>query len=192
MVNRTLIPICPRAKSWGLIWPDTAPGSDALLECPQYFVGKKVSRLCSMKDATTSEWQTPDFSSCLFEPLVLHYNKFKSLTLGYQNTTGSETIFVFWEILRSRGLPLYPGEGDRILNILAEIERYQHQVDPSNFHTSTEALIRIINRILNDENSILSQQVLRHNFEKLANDRDFYKPIMFRRFCCSFKSHNGT
>ncbi|OAD54805.1 Brain-specific angiogenesis inhibitor 1 [Eufriesea mexicana] len=158
VVNRTLIPICLRGKSWGLIWPDTAPGSDALLECPQYFVGKKVSRLCSMKDATISEWQTPDFSSCLFEPLVLHYNKFKSLTLGYQNTTGSETIFVFWEILRSRSLPLYPGEGDRILNILAEIERYQHQVDPSNLHTSTEALIRIINRILNDENSILSQQ----------------------------------
>ncbi|XP_076756881.1 uncharacterized protein LOC143426987 isoform X2 [Xylocopa sonorina] len=158
VVNRTLIPICPRGKSWGLLWPDTAPGSEALLECPQHFVGKKVSRLCSMKDATTPEWQTPDFSSCLYEPLVLQYNQFKSLTLGYQNTTGSEIIMVFWDILSSRGLPLYPGEGDRILSILAEIGHYQRNIDPSDLYISTEALIRIINRILSDENSILSQQ----------------------------------
>lgn len=159
IVNRTLIPICSRGKSWGLTWPDTAPGSEALLECPRHFVGKKVSRLCSMKDATTPEWQTPDFSSCLYEPLVSRYNKFKSLTLGYQNTTGSETIFTFWKILQSRSLPLYPGEGDRILSILAGIERYQRTIDPSDLHVSTEALIQIINRVLNDESSILSQQV---------------------------------
>lgn len=159
VVNRTLIPICLRGKSWGLIWPDTAPGSEALLECPQHFVGKKVSRLCSMKDATTPEWQTPDFSLCLFEPLVSRYNKFKSLTLGYQNTSGSGTIFIFWKILQSRSLPLYPGEGDRILSILAEIERYQHIVNPYDLHVSIEALIQIISRILDDKNSILSQQV---------------------------------
>ncbi|XP_076393047.1 uncharacterized protein LOC100882352 isoform X2 [Megachile rotundata] len=158
VVNRTLIPICLKGMSWGLNWPDTVPGSEALLECPQYFIGKKVSRLCSMKDATTPEWQIPDFSSCLYEPLILYYNKFKSLTLGYQNTTGSETIFAFWEILRSRSMPLYPGEGDRILNILAEIEHYQQNVEPSDLHASTDALIRIIGRVLSDKNSVLSQQ----------------------------------
>ncbi|XP_076242713.1 uncharacterized protein LOC143184400 [Calliopsis andreniformis] len=160
IVNRTLIPICLNETSWGLHWPDTAPGSDALLECPQNFIGKKVSRLCSMKDATTPEWQLPDFFSCLYEPLTLHYDKFKSLTLGYQNTTGSKTIYTFWEILRSRTLPLYPGEGDRILTILAEIERYQYNIDPLDPHLSTEALIQIISRILADENSILCQQRL--------------------------------
>ncbi|XP_053981534.1 uncharacterized protein LOC128877913 isoform X1 [Hylaeus volcanicus] len=160
IVNRNMIPICVKGESWGLYWPDTAPGSEALLECPKYFVGNKVSRLCSMKDATTPEWQTPDFSSCFYEPLTSPYNKFKSLTLGYQNTTGSQTIFSFWEILRSRGLPLYPGEGDHILNILAMIERYQQKVDIPDLHASMEPLIRIINRILTDEKSILSQQVL--------------------------------
>lgn len=75
VVNRTLIPICLKGKSWGLDWPDTAPGSEALLECPEHFIGKKVSRLCSMKDATTPEWQIPDFSSCLYEPLTSYYNK---------------------------------------------------------------------------------------------------------------------
>ncbi|XP_078047344.1 uncharacterized protein LOC144475377 isoform X2 [Augochlora pura] len=158
IVNRTLIPICRKGKSQDLTWPGTAPGSEALLECPQHFVGDKVSRLCSMKDATTPEWQTPDFSHCLYEPFTAQYNKFKSLTLGYQNTTGSETILAFREILWSRALPLYPGEGDRILSILAEIERYQHSLDPLDLHISTEPLIRIISRILNDENSILSQQ----------------------------------
>lgn len=74
VMNRTLIPICLNGESWGLQWPITAPGSEALLECPRYFVGRRVSRLCSMKDATTPEWQIPDFSSCLYEALLLPYN----------------------------------------------------------------------------------------------------------------------
>ncbi|XP_076634885.1 uncharacterized protein LOC143348503 isoform X2 [Colletes latitarsis] len=158
IVNRNTTPICARDESWGLNWPDTAPGSEALLECHPHFRGKKVSRLCSMKDATTPEWQTPDFSSCFYKPLISHYYKFRSLTLGYQNVTCSETIFAFWEVLRSRELPLYPGEGDHILRLLATIERYQHKFDPLDTHVSTEPLIRIISRILTDESSILSQQ----------------------------------
>ncbi|XP_032679024.1 uncharacterized protein LOC116847766 isoform X2 [Odontomachus brunneus] len=160
VMNRTLIPICLDGKSWGLQWPDTAPGSEALLECPRYFVGRRVSRLCSMKDATTPEWQIPDFSSCLYKALVSPYNNFQSLTLGYQNTTSSETILAFKEILRDRGLPLYPGEGDRIMGMLAEIERYQHNIDPLDAYVSAEALTHIINRVLSDEYSILSQEKL--------------------------------
>ncbi|XP_014468540.1 PREDICTED: uncharacterized protein LOC106741243 isoform X3 [Dinoponera quadriceps] len=160
VMNRTLIPICLGGKSWGLQWPDTAPGSEALLECPRYFVGRRVSRLCSMKDATTPEWQTPDFSSCLYKALVSPYNNFRSLTLGYQNITSSGTILAFWEILHERALPLYPGEGDRIISMLAEIERYQYNIDPLDAYVSAEALTHIINRILSDEYSISSQEKL--------------------------------
>ncbi|KYN09639.1 Brain-specific angiogenesis inhibitor 1 [Trachymyrmex cornetzi] len=160
VMNRTLIPICFKEQSWGLEWPDTAPGSEALLECPRYFVGRRVSRLCSMKDATTPEWQIPDFSSCLYEPLILPYNNFRSLTLGYQKIMSSDTILAFWELLRKRALPLYPGEGDRIINMLAEIERYQHRIDPQDAYNSAETLSHIINRILSDEYSILSQEKL--------------------------------
>ncbi|XP_066581227.1 uncharacterized protein [Prorops nasuta] len=160
VVNRTLIPICLAEKSWGLSWPDTAPGSEALLACPRHFVGNKVSRLCSMKDATTPEWQIPDFSECLYEPLLSQYNNFQSLTMGYQSTTGSETINMFWEILRTRDLPLYSGEGDRILNILSEIKRYQYNIEPTDLYHANEALTRILNRILDDENSILTEQKL--------------------------------
>ncbi|XP_067210955.1 uncharacterized protein [Linepithema humile] len=160
VMNRTLIPICVNGISWDLQWPDTAPGSEALLECPRYFVGRRVSRLCSMKDATTPEWQIPDFSSCLYEPLLLPYNNFRSLTLGYQNSTSSDTILAFWEILNKRTLSLYPGEGDRIMSMLAEIERYQHSIDPLDAYASAEPLTHIMNRILSDEYSILSQEKL--------------------------------
>ncbi|XP_011255683.1 uncharacterized protein LOC105250957 isoform X3 [Camponotus floridanus] len=160
VMNRTLIPICLNGESWGLQWPVTAPGSEALLECPRYFVGRRVSRLCSMKDATTPEWQIPDFSSCLYELLLLPYNNFQSLMLGYQSTSSSDTILAFWEILRKRTLTLYPGEGDRIMIMLAEIERYQHSTDPSDAYISAEALTHIINHILSYENSILSQEKL--------------------------------
>lgn len=75
LTNRTLVPTCSKEKSWALQWPDTAPGSEALLECPRRFVGPKVSRLCSMKDATTPEWLMPDFSNCLYEPLLRPYDR---------------------------------------------------------------------------------------------------------------------
>jgi len=81
------------------------------------------------------------------------------LTLGYQNSTSSDMILSFWEILNKRTLSLYPGEGDRIMSMLAEIERYQHSIDPSDAYASAEALTHIMNRILSDEYSILSQEV---------------------------------
>ncbi|KAK0089361.1 hypothetical protein PV325_007706 [Microctonus aethiopoides] len=161
VVNRTLIPLCPRENSWNLRWPETGPGSQVFLECPHQFIGQLVSRLCSMKDATTPAWQLPDFWDCLYQPLILPYTKFQSLTMGYQNTTGADTIISIWEILRSRKIPLYPGEGDRILNILAEIEHYQYTIhELDELYNSAETLTRIINRILVDEYSVLRQQHL--------------------------------
>lgn len=65
--------------------------------------------------------------------------------------------------MRERALPLYPGEGDRIINILTEIEQYQYSIDPSDAFISAEALTHITNRILSDEYSILSQEVKRDN-----------------------------
>lgn len=82
------------------------------------------------------------------------------MTLGYQNTTGSETINELWNILRNRSSSFYPGEGDRILNILAEIELYQFNIDDTrDLANSAEAMIGIINRILEEESAIYNQQV---------------------------------
>ncbi|XP_074102898.1 uncharacterized protein LOC141529984 [Cotesia typhae] len=161
VINRTLVPICTKETAWGMRWLDTGPGSAALLECPRHFIGEKISRLCAMKDATTPMWQTPDFSQCLYQPLIYPYNQFRSLTLGYQNTSTHNTIISLWEILNSRELALYPGEGDGIINILAEIEHYSmHKMQITNMHDSPEAFMHIINRILVDENSILRRQLL--------------------------------
>lgn len=60
------------------------------------------------------------------------------------------------------------------MSILAEIERYQYNIDPSDLHLSTEALIRIINRILTDENSVLSQEVSRPSPDNTANRNESF------------------
>lgn len=96
--------------------------------------------------------------------------------MGYQNTTGAETIVALWEVLRSRKLPLYPGEGDEILSILAEIEHYQYTMNElDQLDQSAETLTRIINRILGDENSVhlhhnqlLLKQLIQRNLENWA------------------------
>ncbi|XP_012268584.2 uncharacterized protein LOC105693321 [Athalia rosae] len=161
VVNRTLVPICSTERAWGVRWPDTGPGLEALLDCPMNFLGNRVSRLCSMKDATTPEWQLPDFSACLYEPFLAPYNNFQSLTLGYQNTTGAETLEAYWDILRSRKTPLYPGEGDRIVTLLSEIEQYLNATkELKNFHHSVGAFMRIVNFVVENEHSILNEQQL--------------------------------
>lgn len=78
VVNRSAIPICRKELAWDLEWPETAPGSTALLDCPPNFVGPSVSRICAMKNATTPEWQVADFSACLYEPLVQPYNSVRT------------------------------------------------------------------------------------------------------------------
>ncbi|XP_063975979.1 uncharacterized protein LOC135161914 isoform X2 [Diachasmimorpha longicaudata] len=201
VVNRTLIPICPRDNSWGLIWPETGPNSEALLDCPKGFIGPRVSRLCSMRDATTSVWQLPDFSECSYQPFIVPYSNFRSLTLGYQNTTGSKTIISLWEALRSRKLPLYPGEGDRLLGIIAMIEDYQSSINNlDDLYNSAEVLTRIVNRILTDENSILTrdkqllvQQLNLRNLEYWARLLIYpYKHLVLSSVVVDIQALHGT
>ncbi|XP_058797163.1 uncharacterized protein LOC131667632 isoform X2 [Phymastichus coffea] len=162
VVNRTLIPLClSRRDDWGLEWPETAPGSRCLLPCPQGSIGRHASRQCTMRDAQTSEWEIADFSNCIYEPLVHPYNEFKSLTMGYEITNASSTIQTFWDLLQYRRTRLYPGEGDRILSLLQEVEHYQYNVDElDQLKNSAEAVMRIIDKILAYDYSILSQQKL--------------------------------
>lgn len=63
--------------------------------------------------------------------------------------------------MRNRTSSFYPGEGDRILNILAEIELYQYNIDETrDLGNSAEASIRILNRILEEDGAIYNQQVM--------------------------------
>lgn len=86
--------------------------------------------------------------------------QFKSLTLGYESTNASSTIQTFWDLLQYRRTSLYPGEGDRLLGLLQEVEHYQYNIDElDQLKSSAEAMMRIVDRILAYEYSILSQQV---------------------------------
>lgn len=90
-----------------------------------------------------------------------YLSKFQSLTLGYQNTTGAGTVRAYWSLLRSRKTALYPGEGDRIVAMLSEIERYLNATrELYDLVNSAENLMRIINLVIENENSILNEQVL--------------------------------
>lgn len=85
--------------------------------------------------------------------------------LGYESTSGSKTISEIWTVLRSRKMPLNPGESDRLLSILAEIENYQSNTDLSDLTESIEPLTRIINYILIEESSLLNHQVSKRDLK---------------------------
>uniref|UniRef100_A0ABD2X454 Uncharacterized protein n=1 Tax=Trichogramma kaykai TaxID=54128 RepID=A0ABD2X454_9HYME len=160
-VNSSLVPLCPAERLWNRDWPSAAPGSKAILSCPLGFVGRHVTRLCSMRSSNLSEWDVPNFEACFYEPLVQPYNQFRSLTLGYESTNGSSTIQAIWDVLQYRRSPLYPGEGDRIISLLQEVEHYQYNIDElSDLKNSAEATLRILDKILNNAYSIVSKQKL--------------------------------
>ncbi|CAB0034613.1 unnamed protein product [Trichogramma brassicae] len=159
-VNSSLVPLCPAERLWNRDWPSAAPGSKAILSCPLGFVGRHATRLCSMRSSNLSEWDVPNFEACFYEPLVQPYNQFRSLTLGYESTNGSSTIQAIWDVLQYRRSPLYPGEGDRIISLLQEVEHYQYNIDElSDLKNSAEATLRILDKILNNAYSIVSKQL---------------------------------
>jgi uncharacterized protein (DUF2225 family) len=78
--------------------------------------------------------------------------------------------------LQYRISPLYPGEGDRIIGLLQEIEHYQYNVDElEDMKNSADALIRISDKILGNDHSILNQQVI----EKHTSIKNAYLYIRF-------------
>ncbi|KAJ8682851.1 hypothetical protein QAD02_018643 [Eretmocerus hayati] len=172
--------LCPRERNSGFDWPETKAGSKSLLECPRGFVGEHASRQCSMRGPKGPEWLTPDFSKCLYEPLRQPYHEFQELTLGYEGTNASSTVQAFWEVLQYRKSTLYPGEGDRIIGLLLEIEHYQRKIDDiDDLKNSAEAVMRIIDKILGSDYSIMNQQNLvlltqmtARSLEYWSQDRD--------------------
>lgn len=63
VIDRTLVRTCRGEKHMNILWPETAPGTQSVQECPKGFIGV-VTRWCILHDPEKSIWQLPDFSFC--------------------------------------------------------------------------------------------------------------------------------
>ena len=75
VIDSSLVPLCQPESLWNREWPMAAAGSKAVLPCPRGFVGRHVTRKCTMRSSNFSEWEIPDFEGCLYEPLQDPYDQ---------------------------------------------------------------------------------------------------------------------
>ncbi|XP_060528944.1 uncharacterized protein LOC132703606 isoform X2 [Cylas formicarius] len=112
---------CQPEGSYNLLWPETAPNADSILECPENFVGI-TTRKCILQDGTIPVWGHPDFSQCTHTSIRQYYRKFEEFTAGYSVTTPGQVLSDFLHYIKNvRKKRLLPGEGSGILQLTKNI-----------------------------------------------------------------------
>ncbi|XP_049807000.1 adhesion G protein-coupled receptor L4 [Schistocerca nitens] len=96
--------------------------------CPATHAGRAATRRCVLTDTHRASWQRPDFSQCRRPALAHIHKKFILLTLGYQNTTGAETLADTLALLKKL-TRLLPGEGEQVLDLLHDVQSYLNQTN---------------------------------------------------------------
>ena len=70
VVDPHLVRTCPPEYSLNVTWPETAPDTDSLQECPKgYAFPGFVRRSCTLNDGLRPIWRLPDYSHCTSERL---------------------------------------------------------------------------------------------------------------------------
>ncbi|XP_030761910.1 adhesion G protein-coupled receptor B3-like [Sitophilus oryzae] len=160
VLDREGVHTCPEESSYDLVWPETAPDTDYVQECPKDFSGIVV-RKCSLRDGKKPAWEKPDFSQCTHRTLETVYDDFEQLKLGYAATSIDTLLKAIMEYvtITQRG-NLRPGEGARILTIIEEILTFIGQVKINYFTTNQAASViyRVIDQILSTPEALLRPQ----------------------------------
>ncbi|KAF5298135.1 hypothetical protein FQA39_LY02559 [Lamprigera yunnana] len=157
VVDRNLIHTCRGEKTLNILWPETAPGTQNIQECPKGFSGT-VQRWCVLHDADRSLWQLPDFSLCVADYLQKLDNHFQQLQLGYGSGNVSRTLESYNEYIKKR-LVLLPGEGVRILSLANNAMSFINSSrDLSLISNGTNILFNIIDEVIKHENALINQE----------------------------------
>ncbi|KAF7283416.1 hypothetical protein GWI33_000645 [Rhynchophorus ferrugineus] len=160
VLDREGVHTCPNETSYDLIWPETAPDTDYVQECPKDFSGTVV-RKCLLRDGRIPAWEKPDFSHCTYKTLGEVYDDFQQLKLGYAATsidTLSEA-FLEYVTVTQRG-NLRPGEGARILTLVQEAQTFISQIKMSYATTGniTSRFYKVIDRVCSIPEALLRPQ----------------------------------
>lgn len=81
VLDREGVHTCPKDRNYDLEWPETAPDTDYVQDCPKEYTGI-VTRKCLLKDGKNPIWGIPDFSQCTSRVLGYIYRKVRELYLS--------------------------------------------------------------------------------------------------------------
>lgn len=73
--RHSMVPTCSSSEAiGGATWPETAPDTECLLDCPEGYTGI-ATRYCSLWDSTKPRWRKPNYSGCLHRQLESLFNE---------------------------------------------------------------------------------------------------------------------
>ncbi|XP_063921163.1 uncharacterized protein LOC135135989 isoform X2 [Zophobas morio] len=159
VVDPHLVRTCPPEYSLNVTWPETAPDTDSLQECPKgYAFPGFVRRSCTLNDGLRPIWRLPDYSHCTSERLYKIGSDLRLLQLGYETATPVQILESCLRYLTFKSdSGLLPGEGTRILLLVRDVISYTKR---SRYvpHNVTTAVFDLVNRVLMWPNSLIDQE----------------------------------
>ncbi|KAB0802106.1 hypothetical protein PPYR_04292 [Photinus pyralis] len=172
VVDRTLIHTCRGEKSMNILWPETAPGTQNIQECPKGFTGS-VKRWCVLHDAEKSLWQLPDFSLCTADALLKANTELQSFMAGYGEGSSLKTLGSYNDYVHKQP-SLLPGEGVRILSLAGEVITFVNMSnDFAQIRNMTSTFFSIVDGILKHSNSLIDQEQVIYLQETIQNELRF-------------------
>ncbi|KAF5306155.1 hypothetical protein FQR65_LT07431 [Abscondita terminalis] len=149
VIDRNLIHTCRGEKTMNILWPETAPGTQNIQECPKGFIGT-VSRWCLLHDFDKSTWQLPDFSLCTAEYLhridvdvrILCFIKLINFS-----TVSESSVRVWFSERRHAGISLT----NKIMKFINSTKNF------SLIFNKTNELFGIIDGVLKHKNALIHQ-----------------------------------
>ncbi|XP_048520208.1 cadherin EGF LAG seven-pass G-type receptor fmi-1-like [Dendroctonus ponderosae] len=154
VLDRKEVHTCSVEISYDLSWPETAPDTDYLQECPRNYNGI-ISRRCMLNDGKNPKWDIPDFSKCTSKDVSLIHEKFKMLKAGYTPLSLDELLPGFLNYVFS--VKLRPGEGAGILVLIEEIMEFlkEAKVGHGIMRNFTQTVVSALDVILSTQNALL-------------------------------------
>ncbi|XP_071527102.1 uncharacterized protein [Panulirus ornatus] len=131
-VVRVLIPgapACPDDLAYGVTWRRTPVGERDEAPCPHGYRGEAATRYCRNQQQpdprrAAPTWDVPDFSGCIYEPLVYIRTPLYLDQRGYNSLPDDVDSLAedLLTLLQERVQPILPGEGSSVIDIMEMLE----------------------------------------------------------------------
>ncbi|KAJ8918647.1 hypothetical protein NQ315_013153 [Exocentrus adspersus] len=162
VVDRKGIFTCPGETFLGMQWPETAPDTDTILDCPKGYSGA-AKRNCALRDGRKPAWTLPNFSECSHGDLEKIIFKFEQLRLGYSVTTPKDVLQGYLNYLKNISKTTLPGEGAKMLSLTSEVISFlkKNKTLYRPINNITNSVFGIIDHILSSRNSLTKPSEVR-------------------------------
>ncbi|XP_044268389.1 uncharacterized protein LOC123013719 isoform X2 [Tribolium madens] len=195
VVDPSLVRTCPPEYSLNVTWPETAPDTDTLQECPKgYAFPGFVRRSCTLNDGLRPIWRQPDYSQCTPEQLYkigLDVSpgggtpgpelsricfQLKLLQLGYETATPLQIVKNCSRFFGEKQ-GLLPGEGTGILGLLRDVIGYckRARIITGDF---VKEVFLLVDGVLRSANSLVNQEQVKLLQEVVSQQIEISAPLL--------------